>query len=594
MPFRNVIYFFVATIVPFVGYLVHTYFFRGWLIDDAGITFAYARNWIHGFGLVAQPGAVPVEGFSNPLWTLLISPIFIADPVDPTFAVKLVSAGLVALTYLLIAAIHWRLFTDARDAAWATLLSLGLLSTSTSFAIWTSSGLENALYAMLVAAYGWAILASLGGGKEIPRYGYVVGLAAAGLALTRPDGATFLFIFPFAQLWSRLFQRSTRSDSALMIRVFMTSFLPIFAYEVIRLVYFKDLVPNTFRAKIGPSSSILIFLQWFVDFWLSQSRQSLVLQVFVLVTLTIALVWQGARIWTKIESLVLRRIQKRLQASNNRFDDISKTSNASQIGLLIPVWACALVTYIVMPHDWMPHYRFATPLIVATTILIGALCTQMTRRWGANAQRQRLLRVIGTMGILLLSVLGHASGTRGFVLYPTVPFRQTAKNVGIRFNVFAERLGLEQASLLSPDLGGTLYFSQLRTIDLAGLCDKEIARLYATRQPELLARHIIDSKPTFIDLHGSYFIEKSGLFDHPQFRAKYATITETTAPLPTKPETIRVIRGEYVLKSAIPASQKLEALKSAIDSGEFDLPPPERWIAFPVRKSPHDNPSNSN
>ena len=35
-------------------------------IDDAGISFSYARNFALGDGLVSQPGFPPVEGFSNP------------------------------------------------------------------------------------------------------------------------------------------------------------------------------------------------------------------------------------------------------------------------------------------------------------------------------------------------------------------------------------------------------------------------------------------------------------------------------------------------------------------------------------------------
>ena len=54
----------------------HASLLSGWLIDDAGITLAYARNLAVGHGLVSQPGAQPLEGFSNPLWTLLLAGTF--------------------------------------------------------------------------------------------------------------------------------------------------------------------------------------------------------------------------------------------------------------------------------------------------------------------------------------------------------------------------------------------------------------------------------------------------------------------------------------------------------------------------------------
>ena len=76
-------------LLPFFVFLFHCLMFRSWLVDDAGISFAYARNLIHFNGLVAQTGMEPVEGYSNPLWTFLISPIFIFDPVDPTLPIKI-------------------------------------------------------------------------------------------------------------------------------------------------------------------------------------------------------------------------------------------------------------------------------------------------------------------------------------------------------------------------------------------------------------------------------------------------------------------------------------------------------------------------
>jgi len=40
---------------------------KTWIIDDAGIVFAYANNLANGYGLVPQPQAEHVEGFSDPL-----------------------------------------------------------------------------------------------------------------------------------------------------------------------------------------------------------------------------------------------------------------------------------------------------------------------------------------------------------------------------------------------------------------------------------------------------------------------------------------------------------------------------------------------
>src|SRR6185436_5794749 len=45
------------------------------LFDDAMISMRYAKNLADGFGLRWNPGAAPVEGYTNFLWTLYMAAI---------------------------------------------------------------------------------------------------------------------------------------------------------------------------------------------------------------------------------------------------------------------------------------------------------------------------------------------------------------------------------------------------------------------------------------------------------------------------------------------------------------------------------------
>src|SRR5437870_4478354 len=47
-----------------------------YFIEDAGISFAFARNLVDGEGLVAYPGGERVEGYSNALWTFLLAAFY--------------------------------------------------------------------------------------------------------------------------------------------------------------------------------------------------------------------------------------------------------------------------------------------------------------------------------------------------------------------------------------------------------------------------------------------------------------------------------------------------------------------------------------
>src|SRR5258707_10517841 len=58
--------------VPAIVVALHSAFYGHWIVDDAGLTFAYARSLSSGDGLVLQPGAAPVEGFSSPAWMALL------------------------------------------------------------------------------------------------------------------------------------------------------------------------------------------------------------------------------------------------------------------------------------------------------------------------------------------------------------------------------------------------------------------------------------------------------------------------------------------------------------------------------------------
>jgi len=54
-----------------------------WMLDDAYISFRYARNALMGHGFVFHPGE-QVEGYTNFLWTVLFVPISILSLLRPT------------------------------------------------------------------------------------------------------------------------------------------------------------------------------------------------------------------------------------------------------------------------------------------------------------------------------------------------------------------------------------------------------------------------------------------------------------------------------------------------------------------------------
>ena len=169
----------------------HAAVFSRWQVDDAGISYAYARNLAALQGLVSQPGSQPVEGYSNPLWTLTIAVFWATGLFSLHWTPKI-------LAFLLNATVFYKVARDLAprtNSRWAVAIPLGILAACTPFVIWTFSGLENALFACLVV---WLVSLSLASARSlVPSAGLDrrAGVVAGLIALTRPDGLVYVLAY---------------------------------------------------------------------------------------------------------------------------------------------------------------------------------------------------------------------------------------------------------------------------------------------------------------------------------------------------------------------------------------------------------------
>ena len=199
--------------IPVMVYLAHAAVFRHWLIDDAGISFTYSRNLAQGFGLVAQPGASPVEAYSNFLWVILLAPFFLLHVFEPYITLKALGAILVMATFALIYRTFQPYFegpanetpVDARPfGPWVSRLALPLILTlvalNTSFVVWTTSGLENPLTVLLASLLLAGLVRVIVRGEMGWGLPAALGALVAAQGMTRPDGVVFLAAYP-AALW---------------------------------------------------------------------------------------------------------------------------------------------------------------------------------------------------------------------------------------------------------------------------------------------------------------------------------------------------------------------------------------------------------
>jgi hypothetical protein len=181
--------------VPFLIYILHALFLKGWIVDDAGISFVFSRNLALGYGLVSQPGIPPVECYSNFAWVALFTPFFAANSFDPLLTPKIVSGVLVLLTFITLGRTFRHL---SAYGSFATFIVATFASINTSFVVWTSSGLENPLYSFSLVLLLWIVCDSIQNQGFPPQNAIGIGLVTGLIALVRPEAlyaAWSLFLY---------------------------------------------------------------------------------------------------------------------------------------------------------------------------------------------------------------------------------------------------------------------------------------------------------------------------------------------------------------------------------------------------------------
>jgi len=241
----------LAIWLPWLLYVAHAALYADWLVDDAGISLAYARSAAEGFGLVSQPGRVPVEAYSNPLWVFLLSAWMWLGWFHLYFTPKLLAALCVLGTYAVLG-------ISLRNHHGLTPKYIGLLlcllSLNGPFVAWLNCGLENPLYALLIATQVWLSLRLLR--TALTRTLLLSGVVAGCLVMVRPDGMLFSLFVPLGLLLDRL-PLNRRVDHLALWGIGWL--LTAGAYLGIRKSYFASVLPTAFLAK--PSLELV----WLVD-----------------------------------------------------------------------------------------------------------------------------------------------------------------------------------------------------------------------------------------------------------------------------------------------------------------------------------------
>lgn len=133
--------------------------FARWTVDDAYITYRYARRLAEGRGMTFNDGE-KVQGFSSPLHMLIIAGGAAAG-FDPVVWGKIVGGAAAAAAVI---GIIWAVEASA-SSLWLGLWAGACLATNTTFAMYSVLGLEDSLYVALLL---WGVASLVADLRVVP------------------------------------------------------------------------------------------------------------------------------------------------------------------------------------------------------------------------------------------------------------------------------------------------------------------------------------------------------------------------------------------------------------------------------------------
>ncbi|MEZ6014280.1 MAG: hypothetical protein R3F49_04150 [Planctomycetota bacterium] len=470
------------------------------LIDDGFIAFRHARNWAeHGvptFNLGVSP---PVEGYSDFLWVALLAAAHAVGLSIPATAKVL--GALAGLATLALFTRHARRHEGLTGAP--LLLATLFVATAPAFVVWSSGGLETALFTLLAFATFSALVSSGGSARSgssgnsgnsgnsgspgssgssggaggagsagasspgedahdaaqsaderNPRAALVGGLlggaAALGVALVRVEGFLWVLVLFAAAAAARGARAASGRRFATAFGVYLVGFV---AFLLWRHGVYGDWLANTAGAKLGVSAERL-------------ARGAKYSATF------------GLAAVSPIAALV------------GGFALLARGVRREATGALVCVALAFLGYTVLVGGDWMPFWRFLAPATPFFALLLGRALADLPRSAAARAGATlvgALLVAVQTLPLFDASVAPRAwleaLSYRGF----RGPWKSewerlvTARENGAQF----EQLGRALAQVVTKDdslvfgaIGGVGWHApDLFLHDRNGLVDREVAAL---------------------------------------------------------------------------------------------------------------------
>lgn len=432
--------------------------FAAWIwpatLDDAFISYRYAGNWVRGLGLVFNPGE-RVEGYSNPLWIMLLAPGMAAG-LDPEPLSKVLGLACGALTILLTVHLARRHFQLSRRIS---LMAGAWLATSVGMLYYAISGLETLLYTLLLLLMAKMLLEH--------RFG-AAALVSTALVITRPEGMLTIVPLVFCA-WA--VRRQVRGW-------WRWPLLPLVGLLLVtawRWLYYGALVPNTFNAKIKTHWGILQYALWHTQTFVNYAWRSFA--------------WNDLVPFFALFYLLFLRRRRDL-------------APALLLGcLLFFVWFSG--------SDWMSFGRFYVPALPLIALFAAAAMQQISSALAGRGFHGMRLTLWLALPLLLNLIAFYYAAEElqsGQSINPAMhsrPHRAAGE--------WLQQHAQPGEKLAVNEIGAIGYYSGLTIIDVIGLTDKTIPQYWKRGDWDGLADHVLAQRPRYIALNDRQSAADAGM-----------------------------------------------------------------------------------
>lgn len=210
------------------------------LFDDAMISMRYANNLANGYGLVWNPGEIPVEGYTNPLWVLFMASFHLLPiPLSKISLAVQISGAFFLMANLILVRNIVEILTDKLIVSY---LAVCLTAFYVPLNNWGLQGMEVSLLTLVVTTATWLVLRNLKADRFSPLPYLLLGIGT----LVRIDAAVPNLVII---LFLLLFDAKNRKSHILW--GFGLLFLFLGSQTLVRYIYYGDLLPNTYYLKMS-------------------------------------------------------------------------------------------------------------------------------------------------------------------------------------------------------------------------------------------------------------------------------------------------------------------------------------------------------